>query len=252
MGQENRVLRVITAYRPIKTDTAKVYSVYRQHWAHFTKEKWQVDPRAAILLDPAKQIKEWAKDGDQVILMMDVNEDVRKPTIQSFLSELGMREVLHEKHGASGAPRTHLKGSIPIDGIFAMKSLDIIAGGYAAFDQGVKSKRTDHRCLWIDVKLVDVFGHSMPGPVKFAARRVHGKDPHTFTRFNDRYKAFSLQSGLARRIFTLEKQATYTIPPHLRIEAEEISKLRYAGIRHADKKSRKLRFGGAAYTPKFR
>jgi hypothetical protein len=144
MGQEKRVLRVITAYRPIKTDTAKVYLVYQQHWAHFTKEKRQEDPRAAILLDLAEQIKVWTKEGDQVILMMDVNEDVPKPTIQSFLSELRMREVLHEKHGASVAPRTHLRGSTPIDGIFVTESLDIIAGGYVAFYQGVKSKRTDH------------------------------------------------------------------------------------------------------------
>jgi hypothetical protein len=91
--------------------------VYRQHWAHFTQEKQKVDPWAAILLDLAEQIKEWTKQGDQVIMMMDedVNEDVRKLTIQPFLSELGMREVLHEKHGASVAPRTHLRGSAPID-----------------------------------------------------------------------------------------------------------------------------------------
>jgi hypothetical protein len=40
--------------------------------------------------------------------------------------------------------------------------------------------------------------------------------------------------------------------PRLHIEAEDIATLRYEGIRYADKRSRKLQFGGAAYTPEFR
>jgi hypothetical protein len=90
-------------------------------------------------------------------------------------------------------PRTHIRGQKPIDGIFVTDSIDIINGGYASFDQGVQAKRADHRCLWIDIRVIDVFGHRLSGPVKFQARRVNGQDPRTINAFNKHYKAFSIQ-----------------------------------------------------------
>jgi hypothetical protein len=124
-----------------------------------------------------------------VVLMMDVNEDVRSAPIQTFLDDLGMREVILERHGKSTAPNTHLQGSDPINGIFVTSSLEIVNGGYAAFDQGVTGKRSDHRCLWIDIQLVDVFGHTMPGPVKRAGQRVQCQDPRTTAALCKEYKA---------------------------------------------------------------
>jgi hypothetical protein len=57
MGKDQRVLRVITAYCPIKTTTAGLYTVYRQHWAHFESQGQERDPRDAILADLRLQIQ---------------------------------------------------------------------------------------------------------------------------------------------------------------------------------------------------
>jgi hypothetical protein len=51
MGKDQRVLRVITAYRPIKTAAASLYTVDRQHWAHYKTLGSEREPRAAILDD---------------------------------------------------------------------------------------------------------------------------------------------------------------------------------------------------------
>jgi hypothetical protein len=184
--------------------------------------------------------------------MMDANEDVRGTTISTFLFDLHMREVILEKHGNDVAPRTHIRGQNPIDGIFVTESIDIIAGCYASFDQGVQAKHADHHCLWIDLRLSDVFGHKMPGPAKFQARRVNGKDPRTRHAFNSLYKEFAVRTGLATHIFQLEKNAVYPLPLALQEEAEAVATLRYEGILYADKRSRKLHFGGAAFTPEFK
>jgi hypothetical protein len=252
MGKDQRVLRVITAYRPIKTAAASLYTVYRQHWAHYKSLGTERDPRAAILDDLTTAIQEWRKDGEHIVLMMDANEDVRGTTMTQFLATLQMREVILERNGEDVAPRTHIRGQKPIDGIFVTDSIDIINGGYASFDQGVQARRADHRCLWIDIHVVDVFGHRMPGPVKFQARRVNGQDPRTINAFNAHYKAFALRTGLARRIFWLEDHAVYPLPIELHAEAEAIAQLRYEGIQYADKRCRKLHLGGAAYTPEFK
>jgi hypothetical protein len=106
-----------------------------------------------------------------------INEDLWNPEIVKFVEDLEIKNaILDHAGGAHEAPRTHLRGSRPIDAIFATKSGDIAAGGHAAFDEGVVDKRADHRCLCIDyIKMEDVFGHTMPGPTKFAGHRVKTK-----------------------------------------------------------------------------
>jgi hypothetical protein len=44
LGKDQKILRVITAYRPVKTDQAKVYTVYRQQWEHLKTEGLDPDP----------------------------------------------------------------------------------------------------------------------------------------------------------------------------------------------------------------
>ena len=144
LGKEERSLRVVTAYRPNWTTTAKIYSVYRQHWAAFRAKGLIREPREAFLTDLAQQLNEWRKAGEHLILLCDMNEDVRNPRIQQFLQEVGMKDLLLDQYGDKVAPRTHIRGSAPIDGIFATSAVDILRGGYCAFDEGVHGKRADH------------------------------------------------------------------------------------------------------------
>ena len=48
--------------------------------------------------------------------MMDCNEDIRSDTIQKFLDEVGMKEIILDRHG-SDAPGTYIDGTLPIDGL---------------------------------------------------------------------------------------------------------------------------------------
>ena len=48
----------------------------------------------------------WLEEGDQLLLLMDVNEDIRTGGTSKILLELGLREVLLEEHG-NDAPATN-------------------------------------------------------------------------------------------------------------------------------------------------
>ena len=72
-----------------------------------------------------------------------------------------MQEVILDRHGTN-APATYIEGSLPIDGIFATAAVNIVQGGYTSFADGVQGQRTDHRCLWVDIALTEVFGHITP------------------------------------------------------------------------------------------
>jgi hypothetical protein len=53
-----------------------------------------------------------------------------------------------EFHGDEG-PRTYIRGSKSIDGIFMTQALYIVQGGYMHFRLGIGSY---HRCLWLDIR----------------------------------------------------------------------------------------------------
>ena len=114
-GKNNKILRVVTAYRP--NPSCGPYTVYAQHRAHFNqinKTKWE--PRAQFLADLQSEIQKWRDQKEQAVLMMDCNEDIRSDTIQKFLDEVGMKEIILDRHG-SDAPGTYIDGTLPIDGL---------------------------------------------------------------------------------------------------------------------------------------
>ena len=243
-GKQNKTLRVITAYRPVEPKTNGPFKVFAQHQTYFNQSGRRTNPREAILIDLQADICKWIKDGEHIILMMDCNEDVRSPRITQFLEDTGLQEPILDKYGRERAPHTYIDGSDPIDGIFTSHEIEIVEGGYTSFEDGVQGLRPDHRCLWIDIREVDVFGQTMPGRMKFQGRRVKSKDPRTRAKFNKEYKKFIVQHKLAKNIYEMENAISYPASPAQIQECNKIAALRQKGIMYADRRCRKLRFGG--------
>ena len=118
------------------------------------------------------------EEGDNIILMMDGNEDMRQGSMKSALETLTLREYLLDKHKGpyKSAYRRNNK-NVPIDGIWVSPSIVIKAGGYFEFDEVFQN--TDHRTLWIDISYEMAFGHNMAPIVKPKARRLNCKDPRS-------------------------------------------------------------------------
>ncbi len=249
-GKGNRRLRVITAYRPCQKTASSPFATWTQQRTHFQSKNQDREPRKAIFDDLAGEINRWVADGEHVVLMMDCNEDVRSNTITTFLNECGMRDIVLERHG-NEAPRTHKRGSHPIDAIFATHSVQCVRAGYAGFDGGVQAKRSDHRCLWFDVTINSIFGHEMPPTNKPQARRLKCNDPRVVKCFNQYYFEFLRKHKLHERAFALEAALCYPLRSRLQREAEKLVTKKMEGILWADKRCRKLRMGGIPYSKRF-
>ena len=208
-------------------------------------------PHEEILLDLTTALQTWIKAGEHVILMMDCNEVVRSSRIRKFLDDSELRDIIHERHGQD-APPTYKSGKVPIDGIFASRSVNCTLGGYASFDEGVQGKRADHRCLWIDVQLESVFGHKMPPLIRYAQRRVKTNDPRITSRFNRLYRSFLLERNMPFRALNLESQATYPLSPIHCLEAEKLDELKVEGVWHADQHCRRLFMGNVPFSPEYK
>jgi hypothetical protein len=116
--------------------------------------------RQAFTEDLCVEIKKWTAEGDQLIIALDVNEDVRTGLFSEALGKLGQKEAFTTGHGIH-APNTYERGSNPIDGIYVSRTLMGFKCGYTDFE-------FDHRCLWIDVPDTIAFGHKIPPIVRAA------------------------------------------------------------------------------------
>jgi len=163
-GRRGIFLRVISAYRPVFNPSGSL-SVYNQHRRFFYNNNDDRCPRQAFLEDLSAEIQTWLDLGDQLMIALDLNEDIRSSTIQSLFASLGLTELLTHRHGRN-APPTYNRGTAPIDAIFVTATLLECRCGYFAFGAAVPS---DHRALWVDIPT--------PLPLVNLARKFHAHRP---------------------------------------------------------------------------
>lgn len=101
--------------------------------AHDAVELWFRDLKDLV----EKKIGE----GHSVIIGGDFNDNLnsKNSRVVKFMESLGLREVMIEKYGQG--PPTYHRGSTTIDGIFAMRDINIIQGRYIPFHDSP----SDHR-----------------------------------------------------------------------------------------------------------
>ena len=73
-------------------------------------------------IDLFKEIETWLESGDQLILGVDANEDVRTGPFSRNLKTLGLAKVITNQHG-NEAPATYNRGSVPIDRLYVSSTL---------------------------------------------------------------------------------------------------------------------------------
>jgi len=150
-----------------------------------------------MLINLATTIQEWQDEGDRIILLADMNNDVSGSTFQEFCRTTNLVEAIHSLHGRAKVP-THQRGSTAIDGIFMSPSLlEAAHGGFLCFG---KVTISDHRAVWLDV-LAASFGFDCPNQVtRSAGRRLKCEDPRIVSKYNTTLNHFIQEHNLIAKI----------------------------------------------------
>jgi hypothetical protein len=121
-GKNKTSIRLIAAYRCMKNINGPL-SVWNQQRFILDSINRAEDPIHAFDHDLINSIKTWIELGDQIILGIDVNDDVRTgPLSRRHPLDCGLQEVMFRQHGPN-LPNTYAHGSAPIDGLFVSHSL---------------------------------------------------------------------------------------------------------------------------------
>jgi hypothetical protein len=168
-GKNNHTLRIITSYRT--NPPSGPLSVYAQQRSFFNNVNNARCPRHAFLQDICEDIRAFWETGDNIILLIDGNTDMKHGDLKLAFERCNLREVILEKHGLNG-PSTFRQNNSKtlIDGIWASPGISISRGGYFPFDGFILN--TDHCCVWINITFVTAFGHLMPPIIRLATRRL--------------------------------------------------------------------------------
>jgi len=97
-GQTSITTQIISAYCPSKSFFNQTNGVQAQHCSYLLSQGDTCEPRLAFLRDLGFAISTWQAAGDNIILMADMNCDIWKEEITSFIANLGLQESILTAH----------------------------------------------------------------------------------------------------------------------------------------------------------
>ena len=160
-GKNGMVLRCVSIYRPV-SNSSGASSVWSQHKRYLLSQNDDRDPQVAFWEDLRSEAEEWLRDGDQLIIGGDVNDEIRDPMVESFFDSLGLHNLIFEQHSPEQAPTTYFrntKGRV-MDGLWGTANISALRCGYLE----PKDMEGDHSAIWIDISFTTALGHNPPTP----------------------------------------------------------------------------------------
>jgi hypothetical protein len=235
-GKKERIVRVITAYRPVKNCNS-AGSVWNQHQHYADTHRIEGNPQSRWIDDLVAELRIWIQQGESIILLVDLNDNVVSGKASAKLREVGLSEKLTSTHNMQ-IP-TYQRGSAPIDGIFTTKDIVTVQCGYV-------SSMSDHLCLWMDMEVDKLFDNVVQ-VLPAVQRRLQCSDPRLTKRYGKRLWTTVQEAQIHERNRQL---CNDSIPIRIRERTWEKLDRQLLQMRlEAEKKCRKLRMGKIQWTP---
>ena len=106
-GKHNSTITFISAYRPCRSPNS-LGSVWNQQIRYFHLQGISnPDPCSIFDSDLMTALVSWLDAGDNVVLGIDNNDDVRSSTLATRLSSLGLYDAILTQHSPASPPATH-------------------------------------------------------------------------------------------------------------------------------------------------
>ena len=218
-GRGGQVLTILSVYRVCKQETGK-NTAYLQQQADLMKSRKRIlDPREVICRDLQVILEKLNRDNHKIILCADINDEADKIFANKWnemLEKTGMRNAHQALHPGNNLPRTYDQGQRCIDMIAISKNIPnqmIKKSGILPF---YTLSASDHRALYIDVDVYQLFDEIIPDVTNHSYRRFHTKNVKkcsTYLKHLDRYFE---ESRIYKKIMQLKNE----INEYLKKESE--------------------------------
>lgn len=235
-GLDDVTTRLVCGYNPCHSAKKAARSSYEQQRRYFiTKEKDCTCPRRRFRDDLVNQLILWRKQGERLIVCMDVNEDIYRQSIGKALTDtedLDMTEAVGSFTGKTVGP-TFFRGNKPIDGVWVTS--DIVITGACVMPSGYGIG--DHRLFVVDFLTSSLVGHDPPKIVRAAARRLNTQIPSAERMYVHKFEDLIIEHKIVERVGQANNKATSKAS--LKIKLDVIDKEQQDYMLNAEKKLQK-------------
>jgi hypothetical protein len=111
-------------------------STYPQHRNVLLDKDIDNCPRTILLYHLKKEVIKWNDEGNQIVVAVGFNQDIRKGTIHNYFTMLNMEDLILDQHG-SDEQNKFMNGTLPIDRNFATNSESATVSSYIPFLWGI-------------------------------------------------------------------------------------------------------------------
>jgi hypothetical protein len=156
--------------------------------------------------DLSDQIKKWRTTGKREILLMDVNGDPLRNNLYKLIGARsdGMEEFSHKCWGEE-PPRTHARGSGPIDGGYTTPEIEILNLSMLNF----VDSPGDHRSLLLDVSTRSMLGEYSYSICRPVSRRLVMSQKDSLKKYNKIVQEQCSIHRIQERLDAIDKMTTY-------------------------------------------
>jgi len=250
-GRAGKVLTIIFAYRPCSNVASRIKSVHAQHCRYFDTINRRSCPRSAFLEDLASFISSRRDAGEAILVLGDMNGDIRHHTLRTLMSDVDLHELILSRFPTLPPPATFKRGErfgkTPIDGAWATDDVSISAASWRSVDHSPG----DHRAIVIDINLVDCIGEPRYTIVRPPGRRLNSALPVTRRKYLQALQQHAENHHLAQKLdhlFVLASSPS-TSRHSLLLALESFDKVKTEGMKHAEHHCRKLNMGLLHFSP---
>jgi hypothetical protein len=236
----NHVSRIVVAYRTCRSKVKGLRIIYQQQLRYIQAHGINCSPVELFDRDLAKQIKEWRKSGEWIVLVMDVNDH---PLTSKFYQQLQKEQTALEEftHKCWGPipPYTHISGSSPIDGGYKSSEIEIVNLGMLTFAESPG----DHRSFIINISTRSLFGEFRFTICRPVSRRLVTSQQQSVARYNKVVREqFEIRRIVARldAVDKMTRYCGYPSPNWLRAMIIKLYKQMPEIRVHAEKDCRKI------------
>jgi len=190
--------------------------------------------------DLAKQIKEWRKAGERIVLVMDVNDN---PLTSRFYQQLqkeqtGLDEFTHKCWGPT-PPFTYVSGLSPIDGGYKFSEIEIVNLGMLTFAESPG----DHRSFIINISTRSLLGEFRFKICRPLSRGLVTSQQQSVDRYNKIVREQFDIHRIVERLNAVDKMTRYCgypLPKWLRAMIIKLNKQMTEIRVHPEKDCRKI------------
>ena len=195
-GEENKLhTTFFSVYRPCVPSTSAGSTTYDQHLRHLGAK----EPREALLEDLTAEIKVFQEKGDNIIVGMDANENIKSRRIKKFMADSNLKNAVLELHGDQCPSTTETNDSnTPVDTLMCSISLNPVRAGFDP-DGGCTS---DHSWIWADFDPKELFGNEFEQFYQPVCK-LNADDPRLVKLYNSRSWKALRKENLDKRLEAL-------------------------------------------------